>query len=355
VTPSEPVPFNAGHDRPAAGLSVALGTYNGERYLVPLLESIARQTLPPHELVVSDDASDDNTVELVREFAADAPFVVRVTVNAARLGFGDNYLRAAERCEGDLIAFCDQDDIWHQDKLRRCVAAFGDSRVGLVVHRGDVVDEALRPTGQKHPSIRRTRTAPPHACDPLASVPGFAMVFRRHLLHADIAGSRPRSRWSERPMHHDEWIWFWARLCGHTCFIPDSLVLYRQHADNSAGAPDARFARLFDVSLSARDATYRGFSELTESYAVFLRRAAEALPEQRGDVLRGADTYASIARNARLRSALYEPEAAVPDRLARLMRLISSAAYRSPAKGGLGSRSMLKDATLGLLRPVSRA
>jgi glycosyltransferase involved in cell wall biosynthesis len=349
------MPSRAGHRRPAPRLSVALGTYNGTRYLIPLLASLARQTLLPDELVVSDDASDDHTVELGRQFAADAPFEVRVTVNAERLGFADNFLTAARRCEGDLIAFCDQDDIWHEDKLRRCVAALADPHIGLVVHAGDVVDDALRPTGQKHPRIRRTYTAPPHACSPLKGIPGFAMVFRRHLLHPDLTGGRPLSRWSRRPMQHDEWIWLWARLCCHTRFLSDSLVLYRQHADNSAGAPETRFAHLVDMSRSAGHATYSDFSELAESYASFLRRAAEAVPEQRTDILRGADTYASLARNVRLRSALYEPGAPVLDRLGRLIRLISTAAYRSPAKGGLGSRSMLKDATLGLVGPISRA
>jgi glycosyltransferase involved in cell wall biosynthesis len=338
-----------------ARLSIALGTYNGERYLVPLLESLARQTLLPDELVISDDASDDDTVSIVREFAADAPFAVRMEVNEARLGFGDNFLRAAGRCEGELIAFCDQDDIWHEDKLRRCVAAFADPRVGLVVHAGEVVDHELRPTGQTHPRIRRSYTSPPHAGNPLAIMPGFAMVFRRHLLHPELVGNRPPSRWSERPMHHDEWIWFLARLSSHTRFLSDPLVQYRQHADNSAGAPDATFAERFDMSLSARSATYRAFAELAESYAAFLRRAGERMPARRTDLLRAAGTYASIARNARLRSALYEPEVPVVDRLGRLLRLVSSAAYRSPAKGGLGSRPLLKDATLGLVRPVNRA
>jgi glycosyltransferase involved in cell wall biosynthesis len=341
--------------RPGTRLSVALGTYNGARYLRPQLESLAHQTLLPDELVVSDDASDDRTVELVQAFAAGAPFKVRLAANTARLGFGENFLRAAARCGGDLIAFCDQDDIWHEDKLRRCVTALGDMRVGLVVHAADVVDEELRPTGHRHPSIRRTHTAPPHTCNPLANVPGFAMVFRRQLLHPELAGRRPPSRWRQEPMHHDEWIWLWARLCSHTMFLADSLASYRQHADNIAGAPDARLGRLVDMSRSAGSATYREFGELADSYAAFLRGACKVAPERRADVLRGADTYASIARNARLRSRLYEPEVPVLGRLGRLTRLITSSAYRSPANGGLGSRSIMKDATLGLMGPVSRA
>ena len=89
-----------------------MATFNGDTYLSPQLQSLARQTLLPHELVVCDDGSTDRTLEIVRAFAADAPFPVRVHRNDEHLGFADNFLKAAVLCGGELIAFCDQDDVW---------------------------------------------------------------------------------------------------------------------------------------------------------------------------------------------------------------------------------------------------
>ena len=77
-----------GHDRPermadeqAGAVSIVLATFNGERYLEPLLESLADQTIAPRELVVGDDGSQDRTPEIVSEFARRAPFPVTFTQN----------------------------------------------------------------------------------------------------------------------------------------------------------------------------------------------------------------------------------------------------------------------------------
>src|SRR5690349_15385572 len=98
-------------------ISVAMATYNGAPFLPEQLQSLAAQTLPPFELVVCDDGSTDRTIQILREFATSAPFPVRIHENSERLGFGDNFLKAAALCQGDWIAFCDQDDIWLPHKL----------------------------------------------------------------------------------------------------------------------------------------------------------------------------------------------------------------------------------------------
>src|SRR5579872_6862490 len=100
-------------------ISVALTTYNGERYLESQLESLVTQQRPPYELIVGDDGSTDRTLEILQRFAARAPFAVQVTKNAERLGWQRNFAAVALRCAGDYVAFCDQDDVWRADKLAR--------------------------------------------------------------------------------------------------------------------------------------------------------------------------------------------------------------------------------------------
>jgi len=99
------------------GVSIALATFNGEKYLVPQLESLAGQSQLPAELIISDDCSVDRTLEIARDFAGRAPFPVRILRNERRIGFRANFMRAVEHCGSDLVAFCDQDDIWEPEKL----------------------------------------------------------------------------------------------------------------------------------------------------------------------------------------------------------------------------------------------
>src|SRR5690349_1470817 len=98
-------------------ISVVMATYQGETYLREMLESLAAQTRRPDELVVRDDASDDRTVAIVRDFAARAPFSVQVLADGTRLGYAQNFVAATAASSGDLVLFADQDDVWHADKL----------------------------------------------------------------------------------------------------------------------------------------------------------------------------------------------------------------------------------------------
>ena len=87
-----------------------MGTYNGGPYLREQLDSIAAQTHLPDELVVCDDDSTDRTVAILEDFAATAPFPVRVYVNPKNLGTAKNFERAIGLATGEVIALADQDD-----------------------------------------------------------------------------------------------------------------------------------------------------------------------------------------------------------------------------------------------------
>ncbi|MGA2417294.1 MAG: glycosyltransferase, partial [Candidatus Sulfotelmatobacter sp.] len=98
-------------------VSIAKATYNGERWLPEQLDSLASQTLQPGALVISDDHSTDGTLAVVRQFATASPFPVRVVKNELRRGFADNFMHALRSCDGDAVAYCDQDDVWNPRKL----------------------------------------------------------------------------------------------------------------------------------------------------------------------------------------------------------------------------------------------
>ena len=97
-----------------------------------------------------DDRSSDSTREIIKEFAASSPFIVRLHENERNLGSTKNFERAIGLCEGELIALSDQDDVWSPSKLRRIEERFArEPGAGLVFTDAEVVDEELRPLGYR--------------------------------------------------------------------------------------------------------------------------------------------------------------------------------------------------------------
>ena len=176
---------------PSQSVSVAMATYNGEAYIHEQLESLASQTLLPAELVVTDDRSSDRTLEVVESFARNAPFPVRIYRNDRNLGFADNFFNAAARCNGDLIAFCDQDDKWLDHKLSVCSEPFRDPEVLVCVHTARLWFGGDK-FGDFVPHIKKRQTLPAAVADPLGNYLGFANVIRRRVLEITDNHSRPR-------------------------------------------------------------------------------------------------------------------------------------------------------------------
>jgi len=107
-------------------------------------------------LVISDDHSTDGTLSLLNSFKFPSSIFVRVIRNPDRVGYIKNFERALRACAGDVIFLCDQDDVWHADKIARMLAGSGDS---LLVHTDarliDETDEVLAESysriKKKHP------------------------------------------------------------------------------------------------------------------------------------------------------------------------------------------------------------
>ncbi|MBO6239416.1 MAG: glycosyltransferase family 2 protein [Butyrivibrio sp.] len=104
-------------------ISVALATYNGEKYIQEQLKSILRQTLKVDEIIICDDISSDNTEEVVKKFIRDNALENRIDfkVNEHNLGYASNFIKALRQTTGDYIFFCDQDDIWVDDRVENMV------------------------------------------------------------------------------------------------------------------------------------------------------------------------------------------------------------------------------------------
>ncbi|MDP9958412.1 glycosyltransferase [Chryseobacterium lathyri] len=96
--------------------SVALCTYNGEKYIAEQLESILSQIRPVSEIIVCDDNSTDETFKILSDYAARYPDIIRIHRNTENTGYVQNFEKAMSLCTGDLVFLCDQDDRWNKDK-----------------------------------------------------------------------------------------------------------------------------------------------------------------------------------------------------------------------------------------------
>ena len=218
--------------------SIALASCNGEHHIGEQLASIACQTMLPDELVVYDDASTDATPTIVLNFARHAPFPVRYFQNRERIGAIRNFENAIRACEGEIIFLCDQDDVWHADKIALVKERFiSRPDAGAIFTDADVVDENLRPLGYrlwqvfKFSAREQSQVAFSDALDVLIRHPvvtGATMAFRSQ--YRDLVLPLTDT-W------HDAWISFLIGATSCLDAIPSPLITYRLHDGNQLGIP----------------------------------------------------------------------------------------------------------------------
>jgi glycosyltransferase involved in cell wall biosynthesis len=321
-------------------VSVALCSRNGAAYIETQLRSILAQTLLPGEIIVSDDASSDGTRDIVRAIAAEAAGRLRVALieNERPLGVTGNFEQAVRACGGELIALCDQDDVWHPDRLARLVPlfvadddlllAFGDARLvdatGADLGRG--LFESLELGALERAQVARGDAFRAFTRRNLAT--GATVLLHRRLL--DYALPFP-PQWV-----HDEWLAIIAAGVGKVTLVEEPLVDYRQHGANEIGveAPTLRYKfRRVVEARSGRNA------RLAERARVLVARL-----EQLGTVV-----DPSVVRFAEGKAEAEAFRAALPSpRILRIVPVLRAAArgwYTSFASQG--RKDMLRD----LLQP----
>lgn len=245
------------------GLSVAMCTYNGARFLHEQLESIASQSRIPDELVVCDDGSTDGTIEILERFARCAPFAARLEINKSNLGTTKNFEKAIGKCGGEIIALADQDDVWVSKKLELMESVFlTRPSVGVVFSDAEVVDESRVAIGFRlwnsvgfSPGLQRnisngrgTEVLLHHNV-----VTGAAMAFRSELRKLVLPISE---KWI-----HDGWIALLASVVADLSFIREPLIKYRKHASQQTGPGPSNFVeRLARAKRNGADG-YQAFAE----------------------------------------------------------------------------------------------
>ncbi|MEN0083799.1 MAG: glycosyltransferase family 2 protein [Leifsonia sp.] len=250
-------------------MSVALCTHNGGRFVREQLASVLAQSRPSTEIVVSDDASTDDTMRVVEEVLQGSRASFRMLRNDPAVGVTRNFEGAVKATSGELVALCDQDDVWHADKLLAASDAL--ERTGALLAHSDanLVDERGAPLGQtlfqwlevSADDLAREQTEEGFSVLLRRNlVTGATVVFRRELL--ELALPFPEE-WV-----HDEWLAIIAAATGRLVVVDRATIDYRQHGNNQIGVTEPhlrhKIARILGTDGERNRVLARKFAVLAD-------------------------------------------------------------------------------------------
>jgi rhamnosyltransferase len=220
-------------------VDIVMGTYNGAKYLRDQVESLQRQTHSNWRLLVRDDVSSDGTVALLQQMAAQDRRITVVVDALGNLGFGRNYRQLLRLSTAPYTMFCDQDDVWLPRKIEAALVLAKEAErrspgQAVLVHcEAKVVDDSLTVIQERFVGKRAASLGLP-AIMFANCVQGAASLLNAKLraLCLELEPSLP----------HDFHAALIAETMGERIFIDESMLLYRQHGQNSIGAdvPDGR-------------------------------------------------------------------------------------------------------------------
>lgn len=214
-------------------ISVAMATYNGERYIKQQIESILKQLNDDDELIISDDSSYDNTLKIVCSFKNPH---IRVYSNFYRKGVVSNFENAIIHCKGDIIVLSDQDDIWALNKLEIIRYYFFKTKYDILVHDAIIIDDKANKIND---SFYKFRHSGPGVLKNIFknTYIGCCMAFKKSLNLIILPFPK------NLPMH-DMWIGILGNIFGKVIFIDNKLIYYRRHEENSTSFSKSNFKNI---------------------------------------------------------------------------------------------------------------
>lgn len=232
-------------------IAVLMATYNGETYLASQLDSLLGQSLRDFTCYIHDDGSSDGTLEILREYEEKYPDVFVIVPGPGTGGARENFLFLMRTVESDYYMFCDQDDVWLENKIERTFAELKkyDERIPQCVYTDlRVVDAGLSTIcgsffekSHLDPHLNATKDLlMTNVCV------GCTMIINRYLRDLCIKGNY------KAIIMHD-----WAAVLIASCFgglhlLNEATMLYRQHGTNEIGVNNelslpAKLVRAVDV------------------------------------------------------------------------------------------------------------
>ena len=206
-------------------ISVALASYNGQEYIKQQVETILANLKPQDELIISDDGSTDNTIQVIQEIS-DSRIKI---INGPKKGVIANFENAIRKCSGDYIFLADQDDIWEANKVSKVLETFHHENCQCIVHDALVVNgDATKVVLDSFFDFRKSKSG--FLKNILKnSYIGCCMAFTSNMKQYILPIPTDMGK-----VYHDQWIGLICEKHGKPVFIKDKLIKYRRHDNNQS-------------------------------------------------------------------------------------------------------------------------
>lgn len=255
-------------------VAILLATYNGEKFLPQVLDSILNQTFQNFKIFVHDDGSTDGTVELLAKYAERHPQKFVILEFPPMLSPKSNFLALMKNVNSELYMFADQDDIWNEEKIMTLVGEYKKkedlSKPILFFSDMDVIDSNSRLIASSfyrycnlNPTIKELNQVIAQNM-----IPGCTMMFNKKLRDEAIKFTNESSI-----IHHDWWITCVAAATGKIQFVDKKLLQYRLHANNVVGAK--RDNRFYEIKLLIHKIKNKQISESKIRTERFVKQSLE--------------------------------------------------------------------------------
>lgn len=201
-------------------ISVCIATYNGEKYIEEQLVSILNQSMRVDEIIISDNISTDNTLEIIKKLNDSR---IKICSYDKKNRVALNFENALKKCSGDIIFLSDQDDVWDFKKVEICVDSLKEN--DLVVHNAKLNDKNFF----EENGVRKNILTNIYK----SSFLGCCMCFKKNILEKALPFPKEFDTDKKPRMHgHDTWLGMIALLNKRVKFLNECLIFYRRHDFN---------------------------------------------------------------------------------------------------------------------------
>ncbi|MEG0019794.1 MAG: glycosyltransferase [Oscillospiraceae bacterium] len=217
--------------------SIAMATYNGEKYIKEQMMSLISQSVLADEVIISDDFSTDNTVKIVEEFIKEHQLASwQVVKNAENVGYAKNFYNALKYTKGDIVFLCDQDDVWLPTKIQKMLETMEQNpKIRGLNTLYDIIDSEGKPSEAVLGFVNKNFDGKLVKIEQEqffsdSKLRGFAGCFRRKLL-IDVGIFDPNFNVG---IAHDIFLNGMAAVSGENYLLRECLTHYRFSGENAS-------------------------------------------------------------------------------------------------------------------------
>lgn len=275
-------------------VSIAMTTYNGEKYIRELLDSLMSQSLTPDEIVIYDDCSTDDTCSIIKEYISkyvDINWCFHI--NSQNIGWRKNFRNSIFNCKGDYIFLCDQDDIWEKTKIEKMKSILeNNNEIEVIASNYDVIYDGrkekirIKNVNKNDGTIKKVMFGY-KSLYPLR--PGCTFALKKSMVNE-------MKKYDLETSSHDEVIWNLAILRDSLYIYNKKNIKYRRHID-SASTPKEHLnlkRRINEVSINI-------------NCAFFYKNVAKRMKEKKkSEILEIVEKFNTLRKNVLESESLFK-------------------------------------------------